>query len=280
MNPEKLWHYSDAAGLFGIIRTSSLRFGHVGFLNDVTESSYGLGVIERFVADNVPSFDPSFQAAMLEQIRARGPENTEFFICSFSENGDSLSQWQRYGADGRGYAIGFDAKELSTGFGPRVYLRRMLYSEADQRERLGQSVARNLPRIEVEYPFAKKQERGWVTQLRAAHLAGALHAVAWEFKNHRFADECEWRLIREHSFDTSTPPELLAFAPRSDVIKPFVEIRRPDMADASGLLPLRTVVCGPKLESNLATSSVRRFLATHGYKDVLVNASDLSNVWR
>src|SRR5690349_9221535 len=45
--------------------------------------------------------------AMIDFISAR-----PFFVASFCEHGDVLSQWRAYSAGGKGLALGFDSREL------------------------------------------------------------------------------------------------------------------------------------------------------------------------
>lgn len=42
--PGLLWHYSDAAGMAGIVRTEKLWATDTRFLNDSTELAYGLSL--------------------------------------------------------------------------------------------------------------------------------------------------------------------------------------------------------------------------------------------
>ncbi len=47
--PDGLWHYTDAGGLQGILRTETLWASDPRFLNDATEFNYGLEVAEEAV---------------------------------------------------------------------------------------------------------------------------------------------------------------------------------------------------------------------------------------
>ena len=100
------WHYTDANGLLGILGTSQFRFGDVQFLNDATERTYGIRLLKRALTQYAKG------AAFLETMIGSMTINTwpyRVYACSFSGAGESISQWQRYGADGFGYCVGFDA---------------------------------------------------------------------------------------------------------------------------------------------------------------------------
>src|SRR6266849_3777382 len=103
--PTTLYHYTDAAGLFGLVTSGSLRFGDARFLNDSTEFVHGIDVAREVVAE-----------ALLETDGARILERTQHYLSpelvfrqlwvfSLSETAESISQWQRYGADGYCYCV-------------------------------------------------------------------------------------------------------------------------------------------------------------------------------
>src|SRR5205085_12081442 len=100
--PAALWHYTDVHGLMGIIESSRLRFGDAHFLNDRTERTYGLTVLKRVLDQSALS-----HAAIEQIVRSLDPNINplRLYLCAFSETTESISQWQRYGADGSGYCI-------------------------------------------------------------------------------------------------------------------------------------------------------------------------------
>src|SRR2546423_4685399 len=109
--PPTLWHYTDANGLFGITTSRQLRFGDARFLNDRTERTHGERVLEQVFAEEAERDDDDATRKFQELIRVmRSPDR--LYIASFSATKESISQWQRYGADGAGYCIGFDSKRL------------------------------------------------------------------------------------------------------------------------------------------------------------------------
>lgn len=60
------------------------------------------------------------------------------YITCFSRNGDLLSQWRAYGDDGRGVAIGFNAKLLYKVYSSKnnVYIEDVLYDKEEQIEEI------------------------------------------------------------------------------------------------------------------------------------------------
>lgn len=140
---KKLYHYTSAKGLDGILKSQSLWATQYIYLNDEKE-------IKLFIEDELPNFiKPHIEAAYLERLwedeQARNsffgnqasleeaiehdsgiigecllnPLNEQIYICSFSgesgneniDNHGQLSQWRAYGEDG-GYCIVFNTKKL------------------------------------------------------------------------------------------------------------------------------------------------------------------------
>jgi len=133
--PPVLWHYTDAAGFMGIGMSGMLRFGNSQFLNDETERDYGWRVIDNVIDEQIAEGGPAaIFFTLVRQLTGPIQLSRETFVCSFSEHHESISQWQRYGANGHGYCIGFDVAQLlrAADF-EHVFLRRLIYSPVEQR---------------------------------------------------------------------------------------------------------------------------------------------------
>lgn len=273
-----LWHYTN----FGIMQSDSLRFGDAAFLNDSTERSYALGIARNVVRAKVGTAtrDRKLLSLIGEYLT---PEVwfTRMYICSLSETPESISQWQRYGADGRGYCIGLDPELLSARYASSgVDLRRMIYRPQQQRSLIAarlkeviQSVHSGELRRDVPLPAKANIDD------MAPHATLRLTQRLLEIKNPQFQDEREWRLIYETSehgpLDYAwEEPE---FTVRDPYVKAFIV---PPLASTPPRLPVAKVVCGPKLDDRLATESTRTFLRAAGYSMVEVVPSKLRRAWR
>ena len=110
-------------------------------------------------------------------------------------------------------------------------------------------------------------------------IAIELEELALQLKTPDFRDEKERRLIREvreaKNVDTTTP----GFAPRGNLVKPYVELTF-TKPGTSSCLPLVAVVCGPKLEGEVSVAAARYFWARHGHHNLPVEHSKLHAVWR
>jgi hypothetical protein len=102
-----LYHYTDAAGLLGIIANQEIWFSSMFHLNDPAELKYGwdiaLGLLERHAGRG------DVCKIVCDRFRQSFPGLTRiyaYFVGSFSRKPDDLGQWQAYGDDGRGVALG------------------------------------------------------------------------------------------------------------------------------------------------------------------------------
>lgn len=145
--PDVLYHYTDAGGFEGIVRTAIMRATDIRFLNDPLELSYAWEALLAALEDaktEKPDYSEAYQAA-LEAISLTNAVNPEsigdsIFSTSFSEIGDDLTQWRSYADDGKGVALGFDREAITVlkvpyyHHGPDGQLRQMtvIASDTDQ----------------------------------------------------------------------------------------------------------------------------------------------------
>src|SRR6185436_6743286 len=112
------------------------------FLNDQSELSYGRGLVTELLRDRVATSSEQlrtiFEYAIQEFETTPSPSGIRirFYVTSFCENGNLLSQWRAYAASG--YSLGFDAghlksSEIDDQSGPRLRLRRVEYRSDVQR---------------------------------------------------------------------------------------------------------------------------------------------------
>jgi hypothetical protein len=113
-------------------------------------------------------------------------------------------------------------------------------------------------------------------------VALTLEELALQLKNPDFREEREWRLIRElrHRNVAAAGDPIIKFSKRGHLIKPHIEMMLPSKTTtAHSRLPLVSVICGPKLEREVAVASAGYFLAQNGYH-IPVKHSSLGAIWR
>src|SRR5215211_7755183 len=118
-----VYHYTNAAGLLGIISTGQLWATDIEFLNDAEELTYARAAVLadlRARADEIAPPETGSEDGLRADVLRSIAEELEYppqgepsstyhiYATCFCEDGDLLSQWRAYGGDG-GYAIGFRA---------------------------------------------------------------------------------------------------------------------------------------------------------------------------
>lgn len=184
--PTKLYHFSDAAGVAGILSQKVLWLSWAQGLNDASEVQYALELaLQELQAHTGIGCSSEFAQrvrAYLEQDAVT--RCAEPFVASFCAGDTSALHWLTYGRAGNGYAIGFNTGALAAqGF----FFSRVIYTEAEQRE-----LVRGAIRAHVEHggPFAGQQPVD-----AALACATALRLLGCRMKSPPFAVEEEWRLI-------------------------------------------------------------------------------------
>jgi hypothetical protein len=265
-----LFHYTTAAGLLGILRSSTLWATDLRFLNDAQEAIYA----QELVADAVrgmknPVLDPAHfayemgEGAVETFARYQGYvldalNSAEFgvYVACFCQSGDLLSQWRGYGTD-HGYAIELKTDALTTALGgfstypPAKGLAQVRYGSdaaADVVSRAVEGVGDfnlNHPGVKAEY--------------KALHLAALLATI----KHPGFREEKEWRLFAAFERYQQGPMvdpvshEPTRFRSTPMAIVPYIEVQLPSDA-------IVTVRVGPGNSTDVREAGVRRLLKSLG----------------
>lgn len=272
----RLWHYTDAAGLFGIVASRQLRFGDTAFLNDRTERVYGNEYVTAILRELEASDTTGMMTEVREEFAFRSVDHV--YACSFSETNNSLGQWERYGARGEGYCIGFDVSRLDSALDPeRVPRIAMMYDPDDQRRAVIDAATEAAGLYgHIGSQIAPEQPEGVFNALPAP---GDLGGLTFRLKNPDFREEREWRYFVD-VYDWSGEDVEEDLAVRGNYIKPFIALPKKSKFQPLPPLPIVAVVCGPRLDVELAKPSVERLLKLHGYENVAVEPSALAKSWR
>ena len=108
--PPHLYHYTNATGLQGILRSKTIWATQFDFLNDSSEFLYAADFLQRHLqarGDAISSAGWNLDG-LTEAVRA-----SPHHVTSFCEDGDLLSQWRGYARTNDGYAAGFEFASLS-----------------------------------------------------------------------------------------------------------------------------------------------------------------------
>lgn len=272
-DPGRLWHYTDAGGLSGIVESEGLWATNTRFLNDATELGYGLQLAGEFIRtySSTARLTPEASAFLRgladpEQADVTGflRRNLDVYVACFCEDGDLLSQWRAYaGTDtAGGYALSFEtgsplqAWVHAAGGAHGLRLVRVLYDRDEQEAVLHDLLNRLVPVLEEN---SQERER---KDAVASNLVDALAAFAASCKDSAFAEEREWRIVYDRSNDADPLP--LSHRATRGLLVPYValDLRRPEVAP-TGHLPLASINCGPGPEPVLKEQGLRSRLSRH-----------------
>ncbi len=108
---EPLYHYTAEEALKGIWESNGSGALVTCTTSDRTEFEYSLAIARRVISEVGQSQDGVTHhfCACLEDLLENNSfaEKFEFYLFSLSRHRDDMQQWQEYGQQGRGFAIGF-----------------------------------------------------------------------------------------------------------------------------------------------------------------------------
>jgi len=206
-------------------------------------------------------------------------------FCLSSER-DQLSQWRGYADDGRGVALGFDAKKLSEfienyeSIPTKPQLFRVWYEEQehdDAVEPIVHDLASLLnlidpPRGAMPDRRSEQERNASPVEVKAARWSAALKQRAlidnlFRLKPKAFQEEKEWRIVstvhEEHQLHRD-------YRVRDSKIVPYRQIK----FGPPELMPLRSVCLGPKHPT--PDEVVASMLKSMGHSGVVVERSAAS----
>lgn len=301
-----LYHYTDAAGVEGIIKEEKeLRLTDIAYMNDAGELKYAVQLVMNMLESRKRS-EPDLYG-FFDRLQARcNPFQRHFgvYVTCFCERGDLLSQWRIYGR----YAIGFQVQnEIRVEHHPvsmcgweAAFFRKVEYDKEEQ-ERMIARVIDRVVDLYKRYPPAERPRNEDFGLLFSNLITEYLLA----FKDPAFHEEKEWRMIHYELLREAQ----LDFRPKRDYLIPYVTMpiravddqayeahvknleekngfvsceERSEYVKNNGRFPVGEINIGPIEESNLAERSLKLFLQKHGlFYDVKVNAvtTPLRSYW-
>jgi hypothetical protein len=276
--PPIVYHYTNDVGLKGILETGQLWLTDIFSLNDPSELTHGFSVAidaltSKTAGDSVVAqkFAKNF-AVFAEQ--GAIPKVAHFFMCSFSSCGDDLGQWRAYADNGRGYAVGFDAKALENGFTKRNGIPipnnstfHIIYNDA---QLLGiQSQIIEKMRSLIMRPAGRGLQNDaikvYMAELQMLLTLHTLHTILF-FKHEAYANEREFRFLQIHKADE--PPTVNVRARRYGLVKYRDFEWRKVAPDA-----LKKIVVGAAADYATASQFAKNCLGSYHFNNVEVARS-------
>ena len=185
-NPNILYHYCSADTFYEIIKSKSLRLSDITKSNDSQELKW---VFTRFKEDFSLSYLYKYGRENNVEVYKKVLEYADgifqnSYVCCFSKDRDSLSQWRGYAADGTGLSLGIDASSIYYTSTSSIKLLKVEYDENTQKDFIAQNVAKLVSR-----------DIGEITDQVIFDVLFELLEKATQYKHHSFYTENEYRFI-------------------------------------------------------------------------------------
>jgi hypothetical protein len=274
--PETLYHYTDQDGLLGIIREKEIWASHHQCLNDTREFVHAKSLI-RLEVDKRRVGSDSDSIELLDGMQATldgpiGNEEVNLYVASFSEVGDSLSQWRAYGGQTAGFALGFKGAEIKRILHPKFNIVPCIY-ELEEQQKVAKAVVAEV--LGMTHPFDLVGAANQRIEIEMFSRF-VLHAFALIMKDQKFEDEKEWRIISRHPLMEGLPSDsdgdMLRFDCRAgkSMLIPFWKIK---LLEQCRLSALQEVYVGPNPNMEQSSRSLRSFLRSQNLLSCIVRES-------
>jgi hypothetical protein len=262
----RLYHYTDLAGLNGIVSNNDLWLTHVRFCNDDEELTHGQKVVAQTLAAEKNKAIPAEQHAYLEQVEelVNKPVPDGVYICCFCAKDNLLSQWRGYAANGVGVSIELNHEEFEYLTGPDcshglLRLWKVFYKEDQQRHIVSKALE-----------FAWTMQAHLPMEKRVQNAADAIQFFIPTFKNSDFEEENEWRLIFTPRPNVAVPPQ---FRTARNMLVPYYTLQKLGWSPMKPL-PITGLCIGPSTHKHLNAQSAQLLLKLRNYPDFLVEVSE------
>ncbi|MEX1141925.1 MAG: DUF2971 domain-containing protein [Thermoleophilaceae bacterium] len=275
--PDEVWHYTDAAGAAGIITGHELWATDALFMNDASELQLVHRDFSRAIKSDVTepflkSSERERMGAAFEKAIGSFREDPGLFVVCFCENADLLSQWNAYGREGGGYALGFDGEALGS-YDQAVIgtldFFRVIYDRNEQIDAVATFCTRAFHQLELFLDGCDPGERDAAVEMAGDKLALMAQWFSASIKDAAFREEKEWRFICRNPSATEQPAAYdREFRPTPRGIIPFVRLPLGKIgADASpdGEFPLKRVRVGPTANVELSSRAINYMLKDSGF---------------
>jgi hypothetical protein len=278
--PPTLYHYTNLNGLKGIIDTRSLWATDIYYLNDFSEMSYAFEFIIKRInsyLDTIPDADchnKGMRTFADDEIRTEfeffedlkelinGVKNSQSkyfsFVCSFSKDGDKLSQWRGYSPNDGGYCIAFDTNKLiELGEVQSFEICECLYDPKKNQKKLVDQIISKGKEL-----FEESSKKYGDTSVIFGVLV-KLYFIAPKIKDPAFNEETEWRLFMNSTRELTFNSDSIKYRKGLKMLIPYTEfVLSENIQD----LPIKSITVGPMPHQELAKRSLYNYLNDEGFK--------------
>ena len=289
---EKLYHYTTAEGIRGIVENREFVATKSDFLNDKLEFQYAVEVMERLTEKYIVNegLRERFFLALKKEIDRLGiiaPACTQgggcdgdglsFYVVAFSKLQNNALLWAEF-TDFKGYCLEFDYEKLVEGFRHRVFLHgTVIYNEAEQMNGLLESLLSCIRQLQekgmtdLENFFEEEENISDISLKKLTEeMAVVVSVYAMFFKKSFFEGEEEYRFVFPpviNAIGTAKPE----FRLLHQIFLPYIMV---EFNREQEEIPLESVMVGAKNNSDIAVRGMKYFLQCQGL-DIPVLLSDI-----
>jgi Protein of unknown function (DUF2971) len=275
----EVWHYTNADGLIGMLKSGEIYTTQIACLNDSLEYRYFGDVVHKVIREKLKSpADPDILAFL--RVADEGLATSDYsaeghFVACFSEVEDDLSQWRGYGGGECGYSIGFrfDGLMEAVNARPNTWLVPMNYDDPKH-----QFLAGDVVRMGIKYfsDGVQPQQSGfdlatWGKELTIA-FAAELSIFASIIKHPKFDGEKERRIATRLQ---TGEHKALEFRQKRTLLARHLPISLKTDGLGRSRLPITRIYVGPGPAKRVSKISVGDLLLKYGYEGVPVEESQV-----
>lgn len=270
-----LYHYTTIEALYnGILRKEAkvdeeicLRSTSALYLNDPEEIKIGLSFIEKLLYGNSGGKILDKQSDVMDAC-------SEYFITSFSQDGDNLPMWNMYAANAAGIALRFDKEIIKDDYWLKcIYYDATIQSNIE--EILGKFENVETDNKEEDDEYGKYRDLAifvliliFILMLRDEEFSKKIMSeyipiimFAFSLKHPSYSYEKEVRLM-----STISDKDEIKHRFKSNLIIPYLEKYFPKKA-------LKEIIVGPNNDMERTIYSLEKYLKHIGFEHVKVTPS-------
>lgn len=279
-HPRYLYHYTDAKGLEGILRTGTLWATDVRYLNDSSELNHTISRIRACLKARLAKTLGGPRQVLLEHLE-RSFDNffhsSPIHVACFCQDDDLLSQWRGYGDGGGGFSLGIsnhsDVHVQGRGAAREFEIVELNYNREEQQDLVERSVELCCSILDQAIYGTTGLDAESVIPEICARFRDQAYYLGMRFKDRAFAEEKEWRACCVVSACDPSAKFRSGGSARMPLI-PYIELDiKGRFGGFSGSAAFETIRCGPTLDPELTKSAVERLLRTVNAQCRLVTIS-------
>lgn len=264
-----IYHYCNIDSFKAIMQNKTLWLSSIYNLNDYKEIHWIKDKVAKRIKD-LTTKDSFKKYKIFEELYLK--QHPLVYVASFSQGKDLLSQWRAYANDGKGVAIGFNAKffeEISN-----IKISKVLYSEEEQNRQI-ESILSSIENFDNS--LVKNQE----FEVLCQEIITTINNLAAKSKNELFKEEQEVRIIHNpiiindkqnccYKFENSISN--MKFRSCHDNLIPYFELKFDKYKEQTP--PIIEIIKGPK--NRAIDKEIRMFMSINGFHDMKIEKSNAS----